>query len=588
MIYFHNAKSEELYKSILNFFPHITKFISRVANDYNVLILDDVRDGDFLEKYLNLNNKGIFFIYKKDDYLFFGPILKSIFDACPYCLLLTLASDENSVDALKRKNRIININRKINPKIKTIEKFITTIDLSTGQVLYLKIPMSHPACSHFFNKKNTKVIRKTNLSTNKIIKDIYDSDVGIIRELKSLKDISSKKFVKKMGKNEVIFSWFQNPIFSFYPEVRFLDLAIGSAMSYKSALKRALFESIERYSVSSFPHTSPDYIGMYTDIKENAINPEAFWRYSDEQIKNPGFIFKNPTSKNILNWRYAYDLKGKKTLIPEDYLYINLKKPSRFHNNSTSGSAAQVNFNKACLNGLLEMVERDNIMYHWVKGNPMSHLKLSGMSSKILENISFLDGLRFEVKIIDVSRFNGLFTFIILLVNKKNKRPKVVLASACHYDPEEAILKTFREAVGSLLISIFMEEKNGPNVLSREDVKDPEDHAIFYREPSNIKFLDHYIQASDASSIKSFKQVFSENENILEQITNRLSDLGINVYFYDLTLPNMMKYSLSVVRTISPELLPIMFGSSYLKLSRGFGKKFEYSKIALQIPHPYS
>lgn len=593
MIYFYNNNSKILHRRLQEILPQTYLEVLQQFNNSQIFIFDNLTNAKGFEKLASMvKNRTIFNIFKKDDYIFFGPFMKSLEDACPYCFLLTISVDESVLKALSiRHAQRTNSEKIYNINLKDTKQNIHCIDISDGRVSYFSKPFAHPSCTHCFGKLNKKSYKgKSDLTESELLSILINKTTGIIREIKPLKQLANAQIVEKMGKNEVIFSWFQNPVFPLFPQVGFLDLAIGTDASYKGALTRAIFETLERYSVLSLPESEPDEVGPYVKLGHKAVDPTKFWQYAPEQLDLKNFAFKNVTRTANLHWRKMYSIIGEEKLIPEDFIYVNLRKPSSYHNNTTNGCAAHTNFYKACINATLELIERDNIMRHWAEGNSSPHVNLATVKGKIKENIKYVTGLGFDVKIINCSRFQGIYTFIICLINKNDSRPKAIATSGCSFEPEEAVLKGFREAIGSLLISFILEDKKRTKVLTPKEVVDPEDHAIFYREPKYFEILKHYYEKSGDCSLESFKNKYINDnyKTILKELIVVLKEYGVEVYFIDLTFHPLKRFGINVVRAISPEMMPITFGTNMLKLGGGGDEKFHYTRTAFEYPHPYS
>lgn len=595
MIYFYNKNSEVLHHSLKEILPQTYPEILDQFKNSQIFIFDNICDSKYFQRLASaVKNKSIFNIFKKDDYIFFGPFMESIEDACPYCFLLTISIDESELKRLSCKSsQRINTKKKYKINIKNIKQNIHCIDISDGSVSYFSIPFAHPSCTHYFGKLNKEDHKDyLNLTESQLLSILINKTTGIIREIKPLKQLASSQVVKKMGRNEVVFSWFQNPVFPLFPQVGFLDRAIGTDTSYKGALTRATFETLERYSVLSLPESVPDQIGTYAKLKHRAVDPTKFWQYALEQLKQKDFSFRSLTKTSNLRWKKMTNLIGEEKLIPEDFIYVNLRKPSPYHNNTTNGCAAHTDFYKACINATLELIERDNIMRHWAIGNSAPHVNTSTMKGKyyIRENIKYVNKLGFDVKIINCSRFQGIYTFIIFFINKRSSRPKVIATSGCSFEPEEAVLKGFREAIGSLLISLVLEDRNGPKVLKLDDVVNPEDHAMFYQEPKYFNLLNHYYEKSKNCFIDKLETKYASNnyETTLKKMTLDLKNSGVNLYFIDLTFHSLKKLGVHVVRSVSAELMPIIFGTGFLKLGGTGYEEFKYHPNAFKYPHPFS
>lgn len=592
MIYFLNKNSKQLHDSLLKISYNSYTEILIQAQDSSILVMDNVTSSnEFTKLSRKIKEENFFCIFKKDDLVFLGPFMESSHDACPFCLLLTLAIDTANVRRLSNKSKKkIDVKKKINFLVKDIKETIHCINIVDKSVKYLKKPLAHPGCSHYVSLKKTDILRENLLSTSELRDILKNKYTGLIRQIISLKDLASKELTRKMGSYEVLLSRFQNPVFHLYPRVGFLDTAVGSDFSFNTALTKIIFETIERYSVLTIPKSQPDKIGTYKQLEGKAINPDRFWKYDSEQLLKNEPPFKNIKKSSRLRWRKVFSPIFENMLVPEDFIYINFEKPSLYHNNTTSGCAADINIDNACLRAVLELIERDNVMRHWAKGESMPQFDLSTAKGEIKKNIDFVNNLGFDIKIINCSRLESVYTFIIFLINKSASRPRVMITSACALDPEEAILKGFNEAIGGILISLVLEETTKPRYLKINDIEDPRDHANYYRDPKTFKVLKHFYETSGTFSLADLKNKnYGDNTlSIVKNLLLHLKRLGIDVYFIDQTFFPFKKFGIKVIRAVSPELMPLVFGTGMLKLGGTKSELFKYAEIATRYPHPYA
>lgn len=592
MIYFLNKNSRRFHDSLLKISHNSYKEILRQVQDSSILVMDNVTSAnEFTKLSKKIKGDNFFCIFKKDDLVFLGPFMETSNDACPFCVLLTLAIDEANVKILSSENaNKLNEKNEIDFIVKDVKQTIHCINTKDESIAYLKKPLAHPGCSHYVILKKTDILKENILSTLELRDILENKYTGIIRQIISLKDLASKELTRKMGSYEVLLSRFQNPVFYLYPHVGFLDTAVGSDFSFNTALTKIIFETIERYSVLSIPKSQPDKIGTHKQLEGKAINPDRFWRYDSEQLLKNKFPFKEIKKTSRFRWRKMFSPILENTLVPEDFIYINFEKPSPYHSNTTSGCAADVNIDNACLRAVLELIERDNVMRHWAKGESMPQFDLSTAKGEIKENIDFVNNLGFDIKIINCSRLESVYTFIIFLVNKSALRPRVMITSACALKPEEAILKGFNEAIGGILISLVLEETTKPRYLKTNEIEDPRDHANYYRDPKTFKVLKHFYESSGTFSLADLKNKnYGDNAlSIVKNLLLHLKRLGIDVYFIDQTFSPLKKFGVKVIRAVSPELMPLVFGTGMLKLGGTKSELFKYAKIATKYPHPYA
>ena len=531
-------------------------------------------------------------VFAKGDYLFIGPLMKSLSDCCPFCILLYLAIDESSLKSLSHKNKFKKSAYfgELNIENTSLESNIICIDMKRGKCLKLRKPFRHPTCKHSYNNHIYNVTTKNSVALPILLRRLFDRKTGVIREMKNLRDVCSSRLRKKMEKNEVMFSWFQNPAFPLYPQIDFLDLATGSGTSVRDALRKAVFETIERYCVLSPPQAKPAKIGKFEDIKYNTMDPRKFWKYSEKQTSAMSFPFRNVRSRQNLKYIYGFTAFGDKILVPEDFVFINFDIPSKIHENTTSGCAAHISMERACINALTELVERDNTLRHWISAKTMMHIKLNSMPSELKKKINYLNNLGFDVSIINCSKFDSIFTFEAFIENRKGESPYAFVTSGAALKAHEGIEKSLREAIGTLLTSYGIEEKYGFKKIMADKIVTPEDHVIFYQEPQNAKLLEHYRNYNECISFNELKceSIMEKNSYLtFRKVCAKLKEQGVETAFVDMTLDFFTNFGVKVVRCISPQLMPLTFGTGMLKLDERWINK-KSTIFAQKWPHPFS
>ncbi len=539
---------------------------------------------EFTDVIENFDNS--FWISTQGDYLFLGPFMRSLSDPCPRCVYLALCHDQNDINQLTSAQALekvsIPASHVYELDFRSYKDKVECVDLKTFDIIRLDSPIKHPACKH---KSTIPLEEKTTIkpiATDKLMNMLLNPLTGVIRKTTTLSSLAPASLKSLFTRYQIIFSWFQNPAFPIFPELGTLDLAIGVGETTVEAETRALHETIERYSVLSPPQDNYSKVAKYKDIKDEAVDPESFWRYDRKQLKGLNFPLKNIRKESTLTWRKA----GSKW-IPEDYVYVNHWQLSLVSDNTTSGCAAHKSSEAAQLNALLELIERDNTMRHWAQGISMPHIDLSSLPDLFNADLTFIDEQGFTAHIIDCSIYPGIFTFAICLQNKTVRHPAILVASGCGLNPAEALAKAFREVIGSLSIAQIIEHEQGIKKLTPTEVRTPEDHGIFYRDPAYSFVLNHYIFPDGFITFNELHQVYSDHNNDMSNLIHDLKSHGIDVYFFDVGLTQFKELGVYVQRCISPQLLPITFGTGFLKLSRNLDA-LDASEVANQYPHPYS
>ncbi len=540
-----------------------------------------------------LGPRGIYWIFINNDHIFFGPYTTIENAVCPNCLLLSLCSDKSNLFALQTSSAAEAISERIIAQLPIVEESnwrnaVHSINVKNGSIDIFKNPIKHPACKHV--NVRTASTSSVALTDKHIIDRFRDPTSGVIRKMNQLSSIYPE-YKQKMG-YEVVFSWFQNPVFPLYPEVGQLDLAIGTGKTTVEAKKLALYETLERYSVLSPPQNDVFLEEKYEKIKTDAVNPEEFWGYLKRQEEDTKFPLRNIPKDKKIKWRKFYEYTGKEKWLPQDHAYVNQWILSSSSDVTTSGCAAHSSLDEAELRATLELIERDCIMRHWISGLGFPHVRVDSLPAEISSYINRLQNFGFSPHIIDVSLYKGIYCFAVCLENRKSLYPSLLVASGASLEPEEALSKALREVIGSLSItSAIYKDKGKGETINSYDVRSPEEHGIFYRDPFNKNILKHYLTPASEREFKKYRPYYDKKQNKKKLLVAINRDLrkkyGIRLFYADQAINAFKHTGVNVIRCVSPELMPLTFGTGYLKL-RPPNQPPRFSEDALLYPHPYS
>ena len=191
----------------------------------------------------------------------------------------------------------------------------------------------------------------------------------------------------KLGLVNRIFQWLPEPddpkIFILAAQMCSKDIhghqvasTINSAagFSVKRAYQAAIGESIERYS-SSFQPNDIKY-STFKNLKEEAVDPNQFAFYADEQYLDNEFPYTKFTKDSFVGWTKAINLfSGKQVYVPAATVYLPYnrnKNEAKIWDCVSTGLACGDNIYDALLRGIYEVIERDAISNMWF--NELQHL----------------------------------------------------------------------------------------------------------------------------------------------------------------------------------------------------------------------
>ena len=225
----------------------------------------------------------------------------------------------------------------------------------------------------------------------------------------------------------------------------------GVAEDKATAFSKALGEMIER-AVSGMYDTNKDIVVASPDelMKRGPmIYPPKHHRFLSVQKEK--FEELRHSSADPIAWVEGTNLMTKeKTYIPRQITSWfsenrNAKKNVLAHA-TTNGAAGYFTKTGAVLRGLLEVIQRDAFLVHWLTMIPPRVIDQKTLPEKIREKIRQIEILGLSLHVLDVTSL-AIPSVFIAAINTYGKVPQVVLSGAAALTFEEAIENALREII---------------------------------------------------------------------------------------------------------------------------------------------
>jgi ribosomal protein S12 methylthiotransferase accessory factor len=328
--------------------------------------------------------------------------------------------------------------------------------------------------------------------------------------------------------------------------------AHGAAPKREDAEALAIIEAIERYSGLHPPRI--DVLAPYRDLADSALLPTSLPLFSDAQYKIPGFAFQPFDPDREYAWAWAYNFtRERPVLVPCSAVWYG-------HHDSllvecSSGVAAHSSRGRALLGGILELIERDAFMLHWLNRISPPLVDLDALSANSKTLLSALEKSGYEVNVADLTTDLEVPVSIAMAICEDGERPALLVGAGAGIELAEAAEHAVSEVYsGSLSPTEFW--TMSPPKTDAEIVR-LEDHHRAYENPSWVPRAD-FLWASR-------KRVGLEPRNTLRgeplpAVIAALARRGHDVLGVDITPSDVATTRIRIVRAIVPGLLPIAFG----------------------------
>ena len=350
-------------------------------------------------------------------------------------------------------------------------------------------------------------------------------------------------------------------------------MSFGGNENQELSLAKGIGELLERtltaYSSAGNPtktlkKPAPELLKNGQDI----ATPYLFHRFLPQQKKQfPHLGFK---MEHASLWVPVRNITKKRNAFApaQTIFWIDSKELGKtegvIQNTTTSGCAGYMTKDGAVLRALLEAIQRDAFLVHWLTGIPPKKIALTTIDDdRIQATLAEFTRYGFEVHLLDATTEIGVPVVISILIDRLSKRPRVYLAAACHPSYSEACANALSEA--NMLFGYF--DKGGETYL-------PEDFKPFLTPLDRMDRLqsahgDDYISntkwfwSGDEIAFGDMVQLHpKKNETasrVLDRIVKAMHALGegSNVYVFTPDSTALRKLGYHVARVIVPKLMSL-------------------------------
>ncbi len=251
----------------------------------------------------------------------------------------------------------------------------------------------------------------------------------------------------------------------------------------------------------------------------------------------------------------------------------NMSKESEI---STIGCAAHIDPHQAQMLALLEVVEKNDAIRHWMHSTNLFHIDLGTLPAIFEKWMYLIRESGYKVFIVDISSFHFVKTFQVILVNKDNNLPGAFITTASDVSSFYALHKALVDAVGSVLI---FKKNEGREDFSNQASILSEKNKIYYWDPKNMKYLKDFIKPKKIVSWKG--RILRTNKFKEEDLTLLKNELRKNKIRFHLERITPERLDpIEIYRCTSGDLLKPTFTSNNLDTSfKIVGRN--------KIPHPF-
>ena len=345
----------------------------------------------------------------------------------------------------------------------------------------------------------------------------------------------------------------------------------GVSTERKVAMAKAIGEAVERYC-SAFFDLEEMPLSSYDEAKFNAVHPDWFQYFTDEQYNLPGFPFLPFDTSTKIRWTEAINLcTGESQHIPAACVWM----PYYFDRSSgdtpifqpiSTGLSCHCSLEEALLGGILEVVERDAFSMTWQGMLSHPQIIIESLSDENYELLRKIESVGHKVFLLNATTELGVPVILAVSHRERQPAPPLVVAAASELDPEIAVRKCLEELVHTRR---YMRELQAWGGVYEEpsdfnNIKDQIDHLRFWGSEAVLEHSNFLISSQERVNFSDIKSM--EKDSViksLQHLTLVLRNNGYSSYFVDLTTDDVKNLGLRVVRAVVPGLHPFFIGHAW-------------------------
>lgn len=301
------------------------------------------------------------------------------------------------------------------------------------------------------------------------------------------------------------------------------------------------------------------------DAISNGLDPAQFVKYSDRQYADPGFPYERFDASVPHLWTAGLDLRsGKAVQVLAELVFSRASlaphaKVQRrpFSQVTSSGCAAGTSREDAVFRALLEVIERDAFMRHWLEQSPGRVVKHALLPPQVRARIRTLEEAGCKVA---VQKLQSPWAHVCLVAAQNETFHFTTMGTAAGADFRKALEGALDETEARVYAWIHGHE---PQIKGPSDVATTDHHFELYGLKPYFRRADRVL-FPEAEAGAAGARIAPLQFRTAAQLTNRFAVRGLNPVMVDITPEHCFvdqgRTPLSVVKVLVPGLLPISFG----------------------------
>jgi ribosomal protein S12 methylthiotransferase accessory factor len=353
---------------------------------------------------------------------------------------------------------------------------------------------------------------------------------------------------------------------AFAPDSNFRETG-GASTDRWLAMAKAVGEGVERYCSALYDREECK-LSTYDDADFPCVPPGDFALYAKSQYETRGFPFVPFETDTWLRWAPCLDpLTGEVVAVPAVMIwvpYVPGPEEQRITQSISTGLCCHESYARAALGGVCEVLERDAFTITWQRRLAAPQMIAETLSEENYRRVALIEAAGGgRVDILNITPDHGVPTVMAVLRSSNSESPALVLATATHPSPEEAVRESLEELAHTRRYSelIKVHVPGTPDEYGLEAVKTQVDHLAFWADQRRLDDVEWMFRSKKRIEFGELEDLSTgDASNDLRLLSRRIADTGHRVLLRDLTSPDIADLGLAVVRAVIPGYHPLQMG----------------------------
>lgn len=369
----------------------------------------------------------------------------------------------------------------------------------------------------------------------------------------------------------------------------------GVSLDSEVAVKKAIFEGLERISLSYFTfHTFICDSYAKLSRKSSTLSPSKFCYLMQDQLHEKNFENFSFSESEKFYWTQCHDLFSHRLIyIPAQLIYC----PYKYVDEKiiclpiSTGTALGCSREEALYKGICEVIERDAFITNYLLSMSPKKIKFESMTEGVKKYLSKFRKFRLKTDCYILESDIRIPTVLTVISDHHITAPAVTIGLKTEVNFENAVIGSIEEAFQirtwirrCLVLQNFRGETYSERVILRR--------ALFWANPGNTHLLNFILKTKNkfimtASQLSKYKTTNYHKK--LLRVKKILKKKNLGVYYKEITHPLLKNKNVYVIKTLIPALQPHFIDEEYPYYG---GKRLErlknkYGQKINLFPHPF-